>query len=655
MSTKNAQRAAALLETGLRRMQEGQMVQARLLCEQALKLTPQHPDALHLLGVIALQSGEHAAAVEPLRKALAIRPDHPEYQANIAYAYVGLKRYQEAAASFERAARLAPHDPDIQLGIANCLALEGKTAEAEAAFRHLVARHPGYALGWFNLANALKDQKRYEEARELYVRTTQLAPQLAEAHCNLGVALHKLARLEEAERSFRICLAHKPDLVPAYISLAITLNNLRRHAEAEASCREALARDPAQKNAWPVLGRAIGGQRRWHEALQCFERAVKEFPESSDALGDLGDALARVGRFDEALDALDRACNLENVSSFTRFSRAVLLLSLGRIAEAAIEMVGRHERSEFVERHPHITLASKLPRDLQGQDICLLSEQGIGDQVFFLRYGPLLKARGCRVTYHGTRKILSVLARVTVLDRVLPRTDVLTAADHTVFIGDLPYLLADSETSPNLPRATRASLAMPFSWHCRVYWPELPPPLVLQPLPERVAAVTERLHRLGPPPYVGLTWRAGTGPQEQRGHVWYLYKEIPLGSLASGLNSVGGTLIALQRRPGAGEIAKLSALVGRPVHDESAANEDLEEMLALLAVLDDYIGVSNTNMHLRAGVGKTARVLVPWPADWRWMAVGAESPWYPGFPIYRQKLDGDWSDAMAGLARDLST
>ena len=41
-----------------------------------------------------------------------------------------------------------------------------------------------------------------------------------------------------------------------------------------------------------------------------------------------------------------------------------------------------------------------------------------------------------------------------------------------------------------------------------------------------------------------------------------------------------------------------------------AAADDL-----VLALLDEYIGVSNTNMHLRAAAGRTARVLVPRPAE----------------------------------------
>jgi hypothetical protein len=119
------------------------------------------------------------------------------------------------------------------------------------------------------------------------------------------------------------------------------------------------------------------------------------------------------------------------------------------------------------------------------------------------------------------------------------------------------------------------------------------------------------------------------------------------------VRGISATLLALQRNPQPGEIGQLAADLGEPVHDLSALNEDLEAMLALLALIDDYVGVSNTNMHLRAGAGRIARVLVPCPAEWRWMAEGDESPWFPGFRVYRQNPDGDWKAALGRLRGDL--
>jgi len=57
---------------------------------------------------------------------------------------------------------------------------------------------------------------------------------------------------------------------------------------------------------------------------------------------------------------------------------------------------------------------------------------------------------------------------------------------------------------------------------------------------------------------------------------------------------------------------------------------------------------------LRAGAGRTARVLVPRPAEWRWMAAGSSSPWFPGFSVYRQSIDGEWNAALDALGRDLA-
>jgi hypothetical protein len=165
----------------------------------------------------------------------------------------------------------------------------------------------------------------------------------------------------------------------------------------------------------------------------------------------------------------------------------------------------------------------------------------------------------------------------------------------------------------------------------------------------------ERLRSAGPAPYVGVTWRGGTPPSEQRsGSEWLLYKSVPIESLGMALKALPGTVLVLQRNPAPGELERFARALGRPVHDGSDLNADLEAMLALLACLDEYVAVSNTNVHLRAAAGRTARVLVPLPAEWRWMAGGDSSPWFPGSSVYRQRPSGDWSEALRTLREDLA-
>jgi len=299
-----------------------------------------------------------------------------------------------------------------------------------------------------------------------------------------------------------------------------------------------------------------------------------------------------------------------------------------------------------------------LPGDLSGRSVCLLREQGLGDELFFLRYAAVLKSLGANITHQAHPKLASLLGRVPVLDGLIAAGESPPPADALLFVGDLPGALFRPPVSVLPPRVLpppdgATTLAGSFPLDLRVFFPALPPPLMLPVLPGQIERMRERLRGIGSPPYFGITWRAGTPPAEQRGPAWALHKAISLDALAPVLRAAGGTWIALQRQPAPGEIDQLAALAGVPVHDFTALNDDLEALLALLALLDDYVGVSNTNMHLRAGTGRTARVLVPRPSEWRWLAAGDESPWFPGFRIYRQRADGDWSVALAPLGMQL--
>ena len=99
----------------------------------------------------------------------------------------------------------------------------------------------------------------------------------------------------------------------------------------------------------------------------------------------------------------------------------------------------------------------------------------------------------------------------------------------------------------------------------------------------------------------------------------------------------------------AGEAAQF----GLPLHDLSFLGDDLPALLGVLATVDEYVSVSNTNIHLLAGIGTTARVLVPYPAEWRWLRREGRSPWFPDFPVYRQTASRDWRTALKQLREEL--
>ncbi len=645
------------LEDGLRAQREGRLEPAREAYLRALALAPDHPEALNLLGTVWLQLGDASQAARYLERAAQKLRNHPGVVGNLAHAYCELGRFDEARESYRKASRLDPQNPYYPMGIANCLGMQGKLDEAEKSLRKLAERFSGSALVWYNLGNALREQRKLQDAIPCYLKALDLDPQLAEAQNNLGSVLHALYRFDEAERAYRACIASDPDYVAAQYNLASVLIDVGRFREGEEICRDIVRQDPTAAQGYRFLAAALGHQGRVREALECVRRALEIAPQEAKLVESYASTLAAVGDFSEALKWFARAFALSPDSVTAHQLLGHAMLAQGCLADGWVEYAYRPAYFRFRAKYPEVAWSRTLPPELAGKDIFVAREQGLGDELFFLRFAPSLCAAGARVTYRAGTKIRGLLARIGCLAHVVGETASAPQADAVMMVGDLPRALSAFAASPLRAATSDGAIVLgtDFAFRISVFWPPVPPALAIPPLESCLATMRRSLAEAGKPPYFGVSWKAGTPPQEQRGGPdWDLHKAMEIEPLAGALRDLPGTFIALQRNPEPGEVDLFSRLLGRQVHDFSALNEDLESMLSVLALIDEYIGVSNTNMHLRAAAGRTARVLVRCPAEWRWMASGSSSPWFPGFSLYRQSLDGDWSAALARLREDLS-
>jgi len=644
------------LERAIAAHERGDIDAALEAYRQILAIVPDHPVAQNLLGTGLLQLGRPAEAVPYLERATRFQRDNPNLLANLAQAYLAVRRYPEACEAFRKASRLAPKEAHFQVGVAAALALQGKLLDAEALLRRQAQRFPTAPLVWLNLGNVLRDLQCPEAAIDAYRKAAELEPRDPEARNNLGRVLHATGRFTDAEAEYRACLDIDTEHMAARFNLASLTMDVGRLAEAESIWRDIIALEPQNPEPHAFLAAALGHQGRLLEALSSHAAAARCAPGNTKHLAHYGAALMEVGRAAESRRALIHALGRSPDDETPAQLLGNALLAHGALQDGWTDYGLRPAAIRFRDKHSKLGLSYTVPADVNGRRICVLREQGLGDEIFFLRYARVLAARGARVSYCAATKITSLLARVPHFAQVVDESAPLPDADIYILLGDLPHALGAAPSS-RLPfsESPREPLMREFAEATRIYWPAVPESIALEPLAESLARMRQKLATVGPPPYIGLTWRAGTPPEQQDSVSWMLYKHIALPDLATAISASGGTVIALQRKPAPGEIETLAQALGRAVHDFTAYNEDLESMLALLALLDEYVGVSNTNMHLRAAVGRNARVLVPAPAEWRWMHSGRSSPWFPGFKIYRQGLDGDWSRALARLARDLET
>ncbi|HYC47593.1 MAG TPA: tetratricopeptide repeat protein [Burkholderiales bacterium] len=651
----SAQQLEDWLDSGIAAHRTGDLERALDTYRRVLAVSPEHGPALNLAGTALLQAGRAAEAVAYLERAARRARNDANVLGNLGHAYLELKRHADAAATFRKASRIAPDAAQFGVGAAIALALDHKLAEAQALLARLCARHPREPLVWLNFGNVLRDQHRFEQAIGAYRSALELDPGMLDARIGIAGALHALRRFDEAESEYRACVAAAPDEPAAHHALVTFYIDRGRYADAERACGEIRRVAPNHFESHLLTGTALAHQRRLLDAVEHYARCAALAPAEPQAACVYGGGLMQIGLTGEGLRWLARAEALDHDSVACQRVIAGALLSEGCFHDAWQAHTYRSGAQALRASHRAWQPGEPLPRDLAGAHVCVLPEQGPGDELFFLRYASGLIARGARVSVRCSPKLVSLLERVLPeLVAVQPPEAEFTGADVRILCGDLPLALVDAPQAPlELPRDVAESSRRDFAYHVGVFWPAPAPSLRIDPLAQRVAHVGTALAALGPPPYIGLTWRAGVAPEEQTGYS-VLYKAIPHELIGRAVRDLPGTLLALQRKPAPGEIDALAAACGRAVHDFTAFNDDLESMLALLSVIDDYVGVSNTNVHLSAAAGRTARVLVPAPPEWRWMRRRRHSPWFPGFPIYRQSLQGDWAQALAELRQDLA-
>ena len=96
-----------ILQVAVRHHQSGQLREAAQAYQSILAKNPNHPDALHLLGVVAHQFGQHRQATELIGRAIRVRPDVPSFYANLGEAWRAMGEFDRAA-EISAAARLHP-------------------------------------------------------------------------------------------------------------------------------------------------------------------------------------------------------------------------------------------------------------------------------------------------------------------------------------------------------------------------------------------------------------------------------------------------------------------------------------------------------------------------------------------------------------------
>lgn len=269
---------------------------------------------------------------------------------------------------------------------------------------------------------------------------------------------------------------------------------------------------------------------------------------------------------------------------------------------------------------PHLPARRWHGEPLRGGTLFVHGEQGIGDNIQFVRYASLAARRVARVVVGCPPGLGRLIATVPGVAAAIEPGQAMEPPDRAVPILSLPYLMGT--------RLGAVPAPVPY----------------LAPLPDKVEAWRQRLT-----PYpglkVGLVW-AGNA------QATYDYRRSPgLDPYRQLLDLPGASFFSLQKGDGAACLAS-----GAPAGlvDLGPMIEDFDDTAAVMANLDLVVSSCTSPAHLAGALGRPVWVVLAAFPDWRWLLERLDSPWYPTARLFRRAHDAGWDEVLGRVRHALA-
>ncbi|MDP5241246.1 tetratricopeptide repeat protein [Uliginosibacterium sp. 31-16] len=540
-------------------------------------------------------------------------------------------------------------------------------------------------FGLLSKAFASHQAGRYVEARQLYQAVLQIDPRQVDALHLLGLLCSDAGDDESAVRWIGQALTLNPGFAAAHVNLGLALRRLGRHEEALETYDRAIAIAPDVVEAHFNRGNLLRDMGRTQDAFESFLRVVQYQPEHADALNNCGSILWKAERYEESIDYFDRALVADARHVDALVNKASSLEKLGKTAEAlpiydcVLEMqpehiVARVNRGSIFEDKGlnsealgDYLLAQKFAPDIpdahwnealcrlkigeyeigwkkyewrwkgtqnawtrnfqspqwQGESlnertILLHAEQGFGDTLQFCRYASLVAGLGAKVILEVQPSLVSLLGALEGVSHIVARGDDLPEFDVHCPLMSLPRVL--QTTLDTIPSRT---------------------PYVF-PAEAAVSKWRGILDQYGVPDRggrIGIVWDTVTRNNAKR--------RVALERLVSTLGEKVAICV-LQKE--VSEEDKLRMDDYPNVFSFEGMLQDFGDTAALVSLMDVVVSIDTGVAHLAGSMAKPVIVMLPYPAEWRWLQQRDDSPWYPTARLLRQTDSGDWSPVLKGLA-----
>jgi len=370
-------------------------------------------------------------------------------------------------------------------------------------------------------------------------------------------------------------------------------------------------------------GNELRAQHRPLEALKCYAQAFVDDPDSPSAWNNYGNVLRECGQPARSIPFLEHARILDPTNVTAEFNLGVAYLAVGDYAKGWPLYESRWRYEHLAGTKPQLSVPEWNGQDLKGKTLLVVGEQGLGDQIQFLRFCGPLQDLGAKLRIHVTSSIKPLLINTP--------PAILSVTSDNEEIGEFDYWVS----MMSVPRIL--NIGVNQLQHYLQY---------ITVDNDKVAAWAKRL---GPKNRmrIGIAWSG-------RKDSWInQHKSMPVEVMAEFVkNHPEHEWISLQVDASDEESAIIQAA---GVHCYPGTIASFADSAALMHHLDLVISVDTAAAHLAGALGRPLWMpLNLYGTCWRWMQNTDSSPWYTTARLFRQETFGDWQPVIKKIEKYLS-
>lgn len=472
--------------------------------------------------------------------------------------------------------------------------------------------------------------EKWADAREHLVDALLAEPFNLEMVSLLGVVHRREGNNTAAIACCEHVLARLPWHQRALTTRALLHLDANHPAAAIELLRVALVRAPLEAALWRNLGLAAMQAQNSGLANQAYRRCIELVPTSVATWSSWGLCLRQCGELQSAIQCFEYCCQQEPQQPEHHFNLALALLQAGDFKRGWQEY---HWRLACTSPRTMLPIPVRAApynlRQLWNRRVILIAEQGLGDTIQFIRYGPTLRPWVQELVLCIPTKLHELCASMDCWTAVVNAEQAMAwPTTIKVPLLSLPGLL---EVEPEEGRGH----------------PYLP---IKQ---DRVAFWRQRFGRDHPGILiVGLNWQGNPEAERAAG---FQGRSLHLELLAPLAGVAGVCFVGLQKGPGQEQLQTCSfrkAFVD--CQDEISSLWDFSETAAITRACDLVISTDTSLAHLSGAIGQPTWLLLQAIPDWRWGVSGRNTAWYNTMELFRQRTPGNWAGVIAEVREALS-